>query len=221
MPKRSKEYMQAQRLRFCEAAVACFRRKGVTATNLTDICNESGLSMGALYKHFSSREDLLEAVLQLRLDHRDALLNGATWADLRAALVQYRRELEQNPFWREFDGVADWNKRLSQMRVKGGVFILGQMEGHLARFAAAGDIKPVFDLNRTAQLVSIVFDGSLTNVRSSSELSVDLADLAAYLDLVVGAQAAPAEVGAKPGSTAKSRKPAVEQPNTEPGRPRP
>jgi AcrR family transcriptional regulator len=45
----------------------------VAATNLTDICAEAGLSMGALYKHFSSREDLLEAILQLRLQHRNEL----------------------------------------------------------------------------------------------------------------------------------------------------
>jgi len=44
MPKRSPEYMQQQRLRFCEAAMACFRRKGVVATSLNDICEEAGLS---------------------------------------------------------------------------------------------------------------------------------------------------------------------------------
>lgn len=210
MPKRSKEYMEGQRRRFCEAATACFRRKGVTATNLTDICNESGLSMGALYKHFSSREDLLEAVLQLRLDHRNELLWGETWADLRTALVQYRHEFELSPFWREFDGVADWNKRLAELRVGQGIFILEQLVEQLARFAAVGEIKPAFDLNRTAQLVSIVFDGSLANVRSSSELSVDLEDLAVYLDFVVGGSGASSNAGGIVSSIFKTREPAIE-----------
>ena len=166
--------------------------------------------MGALYKHFSSREDLLEAVLQRRLEHRNELLNGENWTDLKAAIIQYRREFEQNPFWREFDGVADWNKRLEQVRVRGGLFILDQMERQLGRFAAAGEIEPVFDLNRTAQLVSIIFDGSLTNVRSSTALSVGLDDLSAYLDFVVGATAAPTRAKKKSSSTNKAREPAIQ-----------
>lgn len=191
MPRRSPEYMESQRLRFCEAAMACFSRNGVAATNLTDICDETGLSMGALYKHFASRDDLLEAILRLRLDYRNTLLRGETWAELRAALLRYRRDLDELPFWREFQGMADWNKRLTHIRVEQAGLVLAQIEEQLARYAASGEITPAFDLPRTTQLISIIFDGSLTGVRSSGDLHIVLEDLADYLDLAVGATSTP------------------------------
>jgi AcrR family transcriptional regulator len=187
MPKRSEEYMYGQRRRFCTAAMACFSRNGVAATNLTDICNEAGLSMGALYKHFSSREDLLEAVLQLRLEHRNALVRGKTWDDLKSALIRYRKGLEELPFWREFQGVVDWNERLLRLRVEQAHVIMSQMEEQLARYVNAGEIAPALSLSRTAQLISVIIDGSFTAFRSRSEFHVALDDLAAYFDLAVGA----------------------------------
>ena len=191
MPRRSQEYMDGQRLLFCEAAMSCFRRKGVAATNLTDICEETGLSMGALYKFFDSREALLEGVLQLCLARRNELLHGKTWANLRAALLRYADELEQNPFWREFQGIVDWNERLTALRVREGSTILVQIQDQLARYAAAGEIAPHFDMRRTAKLISVIFDGSLTGFRAANELQandlhVNRSDLAAYFDFAVG-----------------------------------
>lgn len=195
MPKRSPEYMEGQRLRFCEAAIACFRRKGVVASNLTDICEESGLSMGALYKHFSSRDDLLEAVLEQRFAWRANLLHGNTWRELHAALLDYRKDADSNPFWREFHGVVDWNQRLRDIRIREARVILAQIVHLLTRYAAAGEIDPPFGLKQTAQLVSIIVDGSMLEVRSDPKLRVSLSDLGAYLDFAVGCKttANPAE----------------------------
>lgn len=190
MPKRSAEYMESQRLRFCEAAMACFSRKGVAASNLTDICEEAGLSMGALYKHFTSRDELLEAILQLRSEHRNSMLRGETWADLRMALVDYWRELQALPFWREFLGVSDWNDQLRNLRIEQARVILTQLQTQLEVFAARGEINPPFDLARTAQLLSIIFDGSTTGMRSSGEFHIMLDDLGAYLDFAVGLRGA-------------------------------
>ncbi len=166
--------------------MACFSRNGVVATNLTDICDETGLSMGALYKHFASRDELLVAVLQLRLEHRNALLRGETWAELRDALLRYRNDLDGLPFWRELQAMADWNERLAGIRVEQAGLILAQIKEQLARYVATGEISPAFDLSRTTQLVSIIFEGSLTSVRSSGDLHIVLEDLADYLDLAVG-----------------------------------
>lgn len=186
MPKRSPEYMENQRVRFCRAAMACFSRKGVAATNLIDICEEAQLSMGALYKHFSSRDDLLEAVLRLRCERRNTLLHGESWADLRMAIVAYWQELQELPFWREFQGVTDWNEQLRRVRLQQAQLILTQIQAQLERFTEAGEIQPPFDLGRTAQLVSIIFDGSIIGIRSSGELHIMLDDLTAYLDHAVG-----------------------------------
>jgi AcrR family transcriptional regulator len=179
--------MDGQRRRFCEAAVRCFRRHGVVATNLAAICDEAGLSMGALYKLFSSRDDLLEAVLLMRLTDRNERLRGETWADLRQALLDYRADMEQSPFWREFEGVTDWNEQLRSLRVRQGKVIMEQIEHELRRYQAAGEIAPTMDLRQTTHMVSLIFDGSLAATRQARELHVSAPELGAYFDLAVGA----------------------------------
>ncbi len=190
MPKRSADYMLERRVLFCEAAMACFRRKGVVGTSLTDICEETGLSMGALYKHFSSRDDLLLAVLEMRLSRRNEALRGEHWPELKAAILAFREDMNSDPFWREFQGVVDWNEGLRDLRITEGRVILVQVEQFLRLYAEAGEIAPPLDLRQTAHLVSVIIDGSMVALRSDAELHVSLEDLSAYLDLAVGAQRA-------------------------------
>lgn len=193
MPRRSREYMDGQRRRFCDAAIRCFKLRGVVATNLTMICEETGLSMGAFYKLYSSRDDLLEAVYLIRFMDRNERLHGLTWAALRKAMLAYREKLAQEPFWREMDGMADWDERLLEVRLGQATIILGQIARQLARYKAAGEIDPALDLDRTAQLVSLIFDGSTSVVRQSSQLHVSARDLSRFLDHAVGAvRSAPA-----------------------------
>ena len=179
--------MDGQRRRFCEAAIRCFKLRGVVATNLTMICEETGLSMGAFYKLYSSRDDLLEAVYLIRFVDRNERLHGASWANLRKAMLAYRQKLAQEPFWREMDGMADWDSRLLDVRLRQATVILNQISQQLERYKVAGEIQPALDLDRTAQLVSLIFDGSTSVVRQSSQLHVSLRDLSRFLDLAVGA----------------------------------
>jgi AcrR family transcriptional regulator len=61
MPKVSTGYMQARREQILDAASNCFARKGFHLTSMKDICKEAELSPGAVYLHFSSKEDIIEA----------------------------------------------------------------------------------------------------------------------------------------------------------------
>jgi AcrR family transcriptional regulator len=187
MPRRSREYMDGQRRRFCEAAIRCFKLRGVVATNLTMICEETGLSMGAFYKLYSSRDELLEAVYLIRFIDRNERLHAATWPELRKAMLAYREKLAQEPFWREMDGMADWDSRLLDLRLRQAKIILSQIAQQLKRYQAAGEIQPALDVDRTAQLVSLIFDGSTFVVRQVSPLHISPQDLARFLDFAVGA----------------------------------
>lgn len=187
MPRRSPEYMLSQRLRFCEGAMACFRRQGVAATNLTDICQETGLSMGALYKHFPNRDALLAAVLELRLAQRNDTLRGRTWKDLRRALMAARSDQASDPFWREYGAMADWNEGLQAIRMRQFDKIVKYLAKQIAEFTAAGEIRPHFDPIRTTHLVSLIFDGSTALIRLANESIFNAKDIGEYLDFAVGA----------------------------------
>jgi AcrR family transcriptional regulator len=55
------------RARLVEAAERVMRSKGLARTTVKEIAREAGYSEGALYKHFSSKEELFFAVLADRL----------------------------------------------------------------------------------------------------------------------------------------------------------
>ena len=61
MPKVTDAHVEARRQQILEAAHACFARGGFHQTSIQDICQESGLSPGAVYKYFPSKEHIIAA----------------------------------------------------------------------------------------------------------------------------------------------------------------
>ncbi|WP_029290146.1 TetR/AcrR family transcriptional regulator [Cellulomonas sp. HZM] len=64
MPKVTDEYRAARRDEIADAALRAFRRTGFQATSMADIISESGLSAGAIYGHFASKNALVMAVAE-------------------------------------------------------------------------------------------------------------------------------------------------------------
>lgn len=61
MPKVSEAYLKERRQQILDAAMACFARKGFHQTTMEDIGNEAGVSPGAAYRYFDSKEAIVEA----------------------------------------------------------------------------------------------------------------------------------------------------------------
>jgi TetR/AcrR family transcriptional regulator, transcriptional repressor of aconitase len=64
MPKVSLEHHQSRRDQILDAAVNCFIKNGFHQTSMRDICRECGLSAGAVYLQFKSKEEIIEASWQ-------------------------------------------------------------------------------------------------------------------------------------------------------------
>ena len=62
MPKISLVHEQKRRTQILAAAMTCFARQGYHATSMDDVVRESGLSVGAIYSYFPSKEDLFLAL---------------------------------------------------------------------------------------------------------------------------------------------------------------
>ncbi len=62
MPKVTEAHVEARRQQILDAAWACFARKGYHQTTMQDICQESGLSPGAIYRYFESKEAILKGI---------------------------------------------------------------------------------------------------------------------------------------------------------------
>lgn len=67
MPKISDEKRLARRMQILEAAWTCFQKQGLHATTMADIINASGLSAGAVYSYFPSKEELIHAAVTTSL----------------------------------------------------------------------------------------------------------------------------------------------------------
>ena len=76
MPKLSAEQTAERRKRFLDAARRCFARDGFHKTTMAGVCAEAGLSVGAIYLYFSSKEDLILAVVDDRMEELQDTATG-------------------------------------------------------------------------------------------------------------------------------------------------
>ncbi|MFD0686573.1 TetR/AcrR family transcriptional regulator [Actinomadura fibrosa] len=63
MPRVSEEHLERRRRQILDAARACFVRKGIRETSMQDIFAESGLSAGAVYRYFKSKNGIIDAIM--------------------------------------------------------------------------------------------------------------------------------------------------------------
>ena len=75
MPKISELQRESRRDQVLEAALACFSENGFHQTGMADIVRRSGMSHGAVYVYFDSKEDIIEALADDR-HQREAMLNA-------------------------------------------------------------------------------------------------------------------------------------------------
>ena len=95
MPKVSQQYLDARREHILSAARRCFLRDGFHSTSMQDLFAEAGLSSGAVYRYFPSKEDMIIAIAAENIQDVLAMISavathqpgrsvGAVMADLLA-----------------------------------------------------------------------------------------------------------------------------------------
>ncbi|MFH8976855.1 TetR/AcrR family transcriptional regulator [Streptomyces sp. NPDC017890] len=63
MARVSQEHLDARRRQILDGAALCFARNGFHATSMQDVLKEVDLSAGAVYRYFSGKEELIEAIV--------------------------------------------------------------------------------------------------------------------------------------------------------------
>jgi AcrR family transcriptional regulator len=94
LPKITPAHEQQRRAQILRAAMACFARQGYHATSMDDVVRESGLSVGAIYSYFPSKEDLFLALGDFRSEETLLVLNEifrrpGSWADKSREAIDY------------------------------------------------------------------------------------------------------------------------------------
>jgi AcrR family transcriptional regulator len=105
MPRVSQEHLDARRRQILDAARRRFIAEGFHETSMQDVLSESGLSTGAIYRYFRSKDEIIaaivsEALVELAASLDDALDSGhppqLTDAISRMLAVQQRLATEQD-----------------------------------------------------------------------------------------------------------------------------
>lgn len=107
-PKVSQAYKEGKRAAILEGALQCFTEKGFQATTVDDIVRHLGISKGALYSYFSSKEEMY---IQMADDKMDALVRSLSeqFKDVASATERIRYLFER--FRRQ--SLADMRRWLS------------------------------------------------------------------------------------------------------------
>jgi AcrR family transcriptional regulator len=64
MPRVSEAHLAARRQQILDAARTCFLRNGFHVTSMQDVIAEARLSVGAVYRYFKSKNDIVEAIAE-------------------------------------------------------------------------------------------------------------------------------------------------------------
>jgi AcrR family transcriptional regulator len=92
-----------------DATVACLAQRGYAATSTAAVCTAAGVSQGALFRHFPTRQDLLVATAEHVATHNVAAFRTAVAADVDTvddvvAVLGHLRSVVLSPAnqtWRE------------------------------------------------------------------------------------------------------------------------
>jgi TetR/AcrR family transcriptional regulator, transcriptional repressor of aconitase len=110
MPPVSQRYRDSRRRQILDAARRCFARAGFHHTSMQDICAESGLSAGAVYGHFTGKDDLVGAIIDEVLSEIATALDTLTDTEppqpLHEVLSRVLHALDRPPHGRELARLA-------------------------------------------------------------------------------------------------------------------
>src|SRR5215470_14469519 len=127
MPKISQAKRDARQQQILNAALACFSEDGFHQTGMADIVKRSGLSHGAVYLYFQSKDDLIEALADDR-HRREAVLNSVAQGsgdplERLNALVRVYAQWLTDPAGeaRRRVGIHGWAEALRNRRVRASV----------------------------------------------------------------------------------------------------
>ncbi|HMN72633.1 MAG TPA: helix-turn-helix domain-containing protein [Rhodoblastus sp.] len=170
MPRISAARKDERRRQILDAALALFARDGFHQVGMSEIVAACGLSRGAVYLYFASKDALIEALADDRhaaeaLLNADALRQADPLAALRALVSAYARALvEPGAEARRRVSVHGWAEALRSERVRAsiveGVDVPRRLvAGLVTRAQAAGRLAADLDADAVARTLIAVFQG--------------------------------------------------------------
>ncbi|HXF54011.1 MAG TPA: TetR/AcrR family transcriptional regulator [Hyphomicrobiaceae bacterium] len=166
MPRLSPATQAARREHILDAAERCFARSGFHRTTMHDICKEAGISAGALYVYFPSKEALIAGISERdRAEFARRLAVLAEAPDFMHALSKLGEQyFLEEPAHKRLMCVeigVESTRNLQVGEIYRGVdrFVLAGFERLFQRLKDEGRIDPSLDIKTLARVFITIGDG--------------------------------------------------------------
>lgn len=166
MPKLNAATQAARRAHILDAAERCFARAGFHRTSMQDICREAGVSAGALYVYFASKEGLIAGIAERdRSKLAGEFAKLASTPDLATALAKLGEHyaVEEPKHKRlmcvEIGIESTRNEAVGAIHRSVDDFVRQSFEQLFERAVAEGRIQPSLSPKALAEIILVIGDG--------------------------------------------------------------
>lgn len=168
MPKLKPDTQRARREAILDAAERCFARSGFHRCTMHDICKEAGISPGALYVYFASKEALIAGLAERdRAEFQNRFAAVAAAPDFLAALSvigeQYfvDEPAEKRLMCIEIGVESTRNPQVGETFRSVDTFVNDSFASLFQRLAEQGRIAPELDVATIAKVFAVIGDGMI------------------------------------------------------------
>lgn len=166
MAKLDEKTQAARRERILNAAEHCFTRQGFHRSSMQDICREAGISAGALYVYFESKEALISGICEREMQELSTRLGAVqAAADFMQGLVALGEAytIHQPPekvrLQVEINAEALRNPAVAEIVRAMDGFVIESFVRLLEAARDAGQIRPAAEIPAIARALNIIGDG--------------------------------------------------------------
>ena len=195
-PKVSDQYLEDRRNQILDAAVATFSRDGLHQTTIEDIRLEAGLSRGAVYHYFKSKEDIIDAIRGRSARQAEAFYISRTEADdaesVLLGLIDSTVSSMVSPTSVDANRLAMflWAESLVNKRIMDGQMpafkpYLAVLAESVSNAQAEGKVDPGLDPQATARLIAGAVMGLQLQLCWEPDIDID-ASRAALTSMLTG-----------------------------------
>ena len=156
-----------KRIDILKAARSCFRKKGFHQTSMQEVCAAVRLGPGAVYRYFSSKQAIIEAMAQEELcasrslEHHVEHANdfGEALQSMTQAFMQRHEIAADASMLTEVYAEGMRNKRIGSIIKKAEDEWIGVLATMLRTAQARGQIDAHIDVRQTALFITALWDG--------------------------------------------------------------
>jgi len=183
MPARSPQYMKDRREQIVSATINCLENLGLAQTSLSDVCTAGEISRGALYVHFASKDELLEAVIQRLGEESFARISfesvesfqNSLEAELKLMVAPSRSGLANIEL--DLLAVSRKNERLRREMGKAVARRFERLRTGLQGLGDAGLLRPGVDATVAARAIDAFLVGTVTGAITQRPAATTLKSL--------------------------------------------